>query len=197
MRFFDARLENLTQLTYIAASGYFNVYGNAARKDKHDWVVHLGDYIYEYGATGERTTVPEENCHTLYDYRARHGQVSLMIGTPAPFIDSLITEPFSIGLIRICNFWPRTMRGSLLGMITVGIFNDSAKTCKANEREIEVADNAYRDGFVDFGDLADIFLKGGPEISTDRRKANAVRAYFEWMPIRSVSEIGSHCRVGR
>lgn len=58
------------------ANGYFNAYGNAARKDNHDWVIHLGDYIYEYGASGERATVPEEEIFTLYDYRARHGLVS-------------------------------------------------------------------------------------------------------------------------
>jgi alkaline phosphatase D len=28
------------------------------------------------------------------------------------------------------------------------------------------------------------FLNDGPEISVDTRKVNAVRAYFEWMPIR-------------
>jgi hypothetical protein len=28
------------------------------------------------------------------------------------------------------------------------------------------------------------FLKNGPSISVDQRKMNAVRAYWEWMPIR-------------
>lgn len=28
--------------------GYFNPFGNPARKDSVDYVVHLGDYIYEY-----------------------------------------------------------------------------------------------------------------------------------------------------
>lgn len=57
------------------ATGYFNVYGNAARKDKHDWVVHLGDYIYEYAMEGERTSAPNVVLNSLYDYRTRHGQV--------------------------------------------------------------------------------------------------------------------------
>ncbi|KAG5948332.1 hypothetical protein E4U53_006314, partial [Claviceps sorghi] len=54
-------------------TGYFNVYGNAARKDKHDYVVHLGDYIYEYGKSGERATKPARLIWSLHDYRTRHG----------------------------------------------------------------------------------------------------------------------------
>jgi alkaline phosphatase D len=57
------------------ANGYFNAYGNAARKDEHDYVIHLGDYIYEYGADGERTSQPRNEIFTLHDYRTRHGQV--------------------------------------------------------------------------------------------------------------------------
>jgi phosphodiesterase/alkaline phosphatase D-like protein len=57
------------------ANGYFNAYGNAARKDKHDWVIHLGDYIYETGREGERATIPDHTLFTLHDYRSRHGQV--------------------------------------------------------------------------------------------------------------------------
>lgn len=74
----------LTSHVYVVVSGYWNVYGNTARKDKHDWVIHLGDYIYEYGMGDvdkedkmkERRTIPENTTYTLYDYRAGHGQVS-------------------------------------------------------------------------------------------------------------------------
>ncbi|KAG6300416.1 hypothetical protein E4U09_006888 [Claviceps aff. purpurea] len=55
------------------AAGYFNVYGNAARKDEHDYVIHLGDYMYEYGKEGERATKPTKMLWTLHDYRTRHG----------------------------------------------------------------------------------------------------------------------------
>ncbi len=30
------------------AFGFFNAYGNPVRKDSVDYVLHLGDYIYEY-----------------------------------------------------------------------------------------------------------------------------------------------------
>jgi alkaline phosphatase D len=58
--------------------GYFNAYGNAARKDSVDYVVHLGDYIYEdeVGVPGEdeRAMVPAKEIVTLYDYRTRFAQ---------------------------------------------------------------------------------------------------------------------------
>ncbi|OJJ89210.1 alkaline phosphatase D family protein [Aspergillus glaucus CBS 516.65] len=58
-------------------NGYFNSYGNVVRKDNVDYVVHLGDYIYEYGpdaAEIERVHSPRHEIFTLHDYRARLGQ---------------------------------------------------------------------------------------------------------------------------
>lgn len=37
-------------------------------------MIHLGDYIYEYGKGGERASQPKGILHTLHDYRPRHGQ---------------------------------------------------------------------------------------------------------------------------
>mgnify|MGYP004509299569 CR=1 FL=1 len=58
--------------------GYFNAYGNVARKDSVDYVLHLGDYIYEdeVGVPGEdeRAMVPAKEIVTLYDYRTRIAQ---------------------------------------------------------------------------------------------------------------------------
>lgn len=59
--------------------GYFNAYGNPVRKNSVDYVLHLGDYIYEY-ANGEygwgqsigRIPLPDRQIYTLYDYRKRH-----------------------------------------------------------------------------------------------------------------------------
>lgn len=53
-------------------TGFFNAYGNSARKDDVDFVVHLGDYIYEYAtSTAARPVQPEREIFTLYDYRRR------------------------------------------------------------------------------------------------------------------------------
>ena len=64
-----------TACSQQAANGYFNAYGNAARKDKVDYFVHVGDYIYEGGVgtlgVDPRATNPQGLLFTLYDYRTR------------------------------------------------------------------------------------------------------------------------------
>lgn len=61
--------------------GYFNVYAALAMRDDIDAVVHLGDYVYEYGRgqQGDRHVIerahdPAHECTTLDDYRRRHAQ---------------------------------------------------------------------------------------------------------------------------
>lgn len=63
--------------------GYFNVYDLIARRDDLDAVIHLGDYIYEYGRDGYggeegaalgRNHEPPHEILTLADYRLRHAQ---------------------------------------------------------------------------------------------------------------------------
>ncbi|GCL65293.1 alkaline phosphatase D family protein [Pseudaquabacterium pictum] len=59
------------------AYGYFNAYARVAERADLDLVLHLGDYLYEYGA-GQygslRTPEPPTEMVTLADYRARHAQ---------------------------------------------------------------------------------------------------------------------------
>jgi len=57
------------------AYGYFHAYKHAAQQDDLDAVLHLGDYIYEYGdgQYGDvRTLEPAGEILTLEDYRARY-----------------------------------------------------------------------------------------------------------------------------
>lgn len=63
--------------------GFFNVYEAVGRADDLDVVVHLGDYIYEYGLAGYgaesaialgRIPSPEVECVRIEDYRLRHAQ---------------------------------------------------------------------------------------------------------------------------
>ena len=57
--------------------GYFSAYRHLAGRDDLDAVLHLGDYIYEYGAGeyGEvRKPVPAHETISLTDYRRRHAQ---------------------------------------------------------------------------------------------------------------------------
>jgi alkaline phosphatase D len=64
-------------------SGYFNVYADIAKRSDIDVVLHLGDYIYEYGRVGyasqlaiaiDRESAPDHEILTLADYRQRHAQ---------------------------------------------------------------------------------------------------------------------------
>ena len=61
--------------------GYFNAYGHAAEANDCDLAVHLGDYIYEYGAgtypgsedaNPARILSPESEIVALADYRLRY-----------------------------------------------------------------------------------------------------------------------------
>ncbi len=68
-------------------SGYFNAFGDIARRNDLDAVIHLGDYIYEYGSWRRgrkrmlknqyRSHIPDKECTTLKDYRTRYGQYRL------------------------------------------------------------------------------------------------------------------------
>lgn len=61
-------------------AGYFNAYARIAERNDIDAVLHLGDYIYEYG-NGEygttRNAEPEHEILTLGDYRMRHSHYKL------------------------------------------------------------------------------------------------------------------------
>ncbi|KAI8932651.1 hypothetical protein NX059_010147 [Plenodomus lindquistii] len=143
--------------------GFFNAYGNSARKDDVDYVVHLGDYIYEYkngyygdGSSFGRIPLPDHEIFTLYDYRKR-----------------LATYRTDLDLLESHQYFP-----------WIPVWDDH-----------EVADNTYRDGAAELNNTEDSFLRDGG-VSVDQRKMNAVRAYFEWMPIRQV-DMDDNLRIWR
>lgn len=66
----------------LYSEGFFNAYDAAAKTDAQ-YAIHLGDYIYEYGAAANqygntdavtlgRVTIPANDIVTLADYRARY-----------------------------------------------------------------------------------------------------------------------------
>ncbi|RYP18322.1 hypothetical protein DL766_008693 [Monosporascus sp. MC13-8B] len=138
-------------------NGYFNPYGNGARRDEHDYVVHLGDYIYEYQAGGEHASKPHAEIFTLHDYRTRHGQYR----TDANL--QLLSQNYA---------WIPT-------------WDDH-----------EISNNGYRDGSSGLNNTGGSFQNDGLGISVDQRKMNAVRAYFEWLPIRQV-DLDDNLRIWR
>ena len=140
--------------------GYFNAYGNSARKDKVDYVVHLGDYFYEAGkgvlGKDERATKPDRYLFSLYDYRTRLAQYRTDL-------DLLLSHQ------RFA--W-------------IPVWDDH-----------EVSDNGYRDGSGAMNNTEQSFNRAHG-VSIDQRKMNAVRAYFEWMPIRQV-DMDDNLRIWR
>jgi alkaline phosphatase D len=59
------------------AAGYFNAYRRIAERADLDAMLHLGDYLYEYGPNqygSVRTPEPPNEMLTLSDYRMRHAQ---------------------------------------------------------------------------------------------------------------------------
>lgn len=74
------------------AFGYFNAYDAIARDPIIDFVLHTGDYIYEYGAAGwgsetarklGRMHEPTNEIVSLADYRTRHAQYKTDAGAQA------------------------------------------------------------------------------------------------------------------
>lgn len=122
------------------AHGFFHVYRNVASRLDLDAVLHLGDYIYEYG-NGEygevRVYDPPHEIVTLGDYRRRYAHYR----RDADLRAAHQQHPF------VC------------------IWDDH-----------EFANNAYADGAENHMPMT--------EGEWRARKAAAMRAYAEWMPLR-------------
>jgi alkaline phosphatase D len=61
----------------LISSGFFSAYSGPVVHNDSDYVVHLGDYIYEYGTGGSaigRTPSKSREIYTLDDYRRRYDQ---------------------------------------------------------------------------------------------------------------------------
>ena len=80
---------NPDHLTFAVVScsnyewGYFNAYESIANIPNLDFVIHLGDYIYEYGPgvygdkSLNRAHLPAKELLTIQDYRSRYAQYRL------------------------------------------------------------------------------------------------------------------------
>jgi alkaline phosphatase D len=126
-------------------SGYFHAYREIAKRDDVDAVLHLGDYIYEYGPGSYATEhaealgrVPEPpgECVSLLDYRLRHAQYK--------------RDPDSQAMHAAHPL--------------IAIWDDH-----------EIANDTWRDGAQNHQ---------AEEGSWPGRRDAAVRAWFEWMPVR-------------
>ena len=127
-------------------AGVFNAYEAIARLDRVDAVLHLGDYIYEYGEDGYggeiarrtgRVVEPRREIVSLADYRQRHAQVK--------------RDP--------------DMQAAHARAAFICVWDDH-----------EVANDDWMDGAENH--------QPATEGDWAQRKAAAMQAYFEWMPIR-------------
>lgn len=130
------------------SSGFFHAYEAIAGIDKLDAVIHLGDYIYEYGAAADdygmhigakigRAPEPAHRLVTLSDYRVRHAQYK--------------RDP-SLQRAHACAPW-------------ITVWDDH-----------ELANDSWQSG-DDTTDEPD-------SPAWNAKKVAALRAYYEWMPIR-------------
>ncbi len=126
--------------------GFFNVYDAIAKRDELDAVIHLGDYLYEYGSDGYggdvgaklgRVVEPAHEIVSLEDYRKRHAQYKA---------DESLQKAHARA-VWYCS-WD----------------------------DHESANDSYRTGAQNHQPD-----KEGP---WSTRKALAVQAYLEWMPVR-------------
>ena len=158
---------NITLAVYAGAHyawGHFNAYLAPVFKTSADYVVHLGNYLYEVaeGADGDggainRTLQPRRECYTLRDYRQRH---------------ALYKTDASLQLNHAHAPW-------------IAVWNDG-----------ESGENAWRDGFGTLGNDEEGFDRDGVGMTVETRKANAVRAYWEYMPLRQV-DVDDGLRIWR
>jgi alkaline phosphatase D len=126
------------------AHGYFHAYRAIAERADLDAVIHLGDYIYEYG-NGQygniRTYEPAHEILTLADYRTRHSQYKR-----DPDLQEVHRQhPFIV------------------------VWDDH-----------ESANNSAKIGAQNHDPAT--------EGSWEARKAVALQAYAEWMPIRDFAD---------
>ena len=127
-------------------AGYFNVCAELAKRTDIDLVLHLGDYIYEYGPLGfasqlaiaiDRESQPPKELLTLEDYRRRHAQYRTDLDLAALHAK----------------------------MPVIAVWDDH-----------DIADNAWSGGAANHDPAT--------EGTYAARRAAAIQAYREWLPIR-------------
>lgn len=137
--------------------GYFNAYAEAAKKDDIDVALQLGDYIYEYGML-------DENGNPAYAT-----ENAAAIGRVLPADND--TELLSLDDYRKRYALYHTDSGlqALNAAVPfIAVWDDH-----------EVANDAYKSGAENHDPAT--------EGSFDDRKTAALKAYFEWLPIRPAS----------
>ncbi|MGD9655292.1 MAG: alkaline phosphatase [Sulfuricurvum sp.] len=142
--------------------GYFNVFSAAATIDDLDVTLHIGDYIYEYGMYVNDDFTAKVPAYGTED--------AISIGRALPSDNN--TECITLNDYRKRYALYHTdsgMQAIHAACPMIAVWDDH-----------EIANDAYKSG-AENHDVT--------EGSYDDRVAAALQAYFEWIPIRPVSEI--------
>ena len=134
-------------------NGYFHAYSAISALARVDAVIHLGDYIYEYGGPGsygmdskvawQRPHEPNHEIVSLADYRARHAQYKSDVQLQAAHARAA---------------W-------------IVVWDDH-----------ETANDSFTSGAENHTPV--------DEGAWNERKVTAIKAYYEWMPIREPADGG-------
>lgn len=129
--------------------GFFSVYDMISQQDDLDFVLHLGDYLYEYGEDEygdgsalvrdgqDRVPQPASEMITQQDYVLRHAQYKR----------------------------DRELQRLHAQFAMIAVWDDH-----------EITNDSWREGAENHSE--------GTEGSYVERKGHAIRAYFNWMPLR-------------
>jgi len=169
----DAGVEHLRFAIASCASynaGFFNAYARIAERDDIDFLLHLGDYIYETpnelppGAPQPpdigRPFDPLHECVTLDDYRRRYAQYRRDPDVQAlhlrhPVIATLDDHEFADGTWREGSSWHRPEQGSFADRKAAGF---RARWEWQPYRLPDPGDPTRVFRSVELGDLAELFL---------------------------------------
>lgn len=143
------------------SKGYFNAYTAASQIEDLDVTLHLGDYIYEYGMY--------ENDDFEAMIPAYGTENAAAIGRILPADNN--TECITLADYRKRYALYRTDAGAQAihrACPMIPVWDDH-----------EIADNAYASGSLNHDNS---------EGSYDERVSAALQAYFEWMPVRPITD---------
>ena len=152
-------------------SGFFNGYARIAERDDLDFVLHLGDYIYEASQTPPSTQTPDADigrpfeprneCVTLADYRTRYAQYRADPDTQAmhtahPLIATLDDHEFADGAWRGGSDNHKPERDGPWADRRAAALRARSEWLPVRLPDPAEPDRVYRS--VALGDLADLFI---------------------------------------
>lgn len=152
-------------------AGFFNAYGRIADRTDLDFVLHLGDYIYEAaqnppasqtpGADIGRSMDPLNECVTLADYRTRYAQYHADPDAQAmhrmhPVIGTVDDHEFADGAWRDGSTEHRPERDGPWAERRTAAFRARWEWTPARMPDPSDPSRAYRS--VPLGDLAELFM---------------------------------------